>query len=59
MLPGNEERRQQLEAIAQKIRLAGVEFVLFPEPAVVAGHAIGQGWIAEVARSAIRPDQGV
>ncbi len=59
VLPGDEERQQQVEAIAQKVRSAGVEFVLFSETAAVADHAIDQGWIAEAARSAIRSDEGV
>lgn len=59
VVPRDEERRQQLEAIAQTIRSAGVEFVLFAETAAAADHAISQGWIAGAARSAICSDAGV
>ncbi len=46
VLPENEERKQEIEAIAQTVRTAGVEFMLFSETASAAEHAKKQGWIA-------------
>ena len=44
---GNEKRRREVDAIAQKITSQGVEFVLFPDTAKAAEHAAQQGWIKE------------
>lgn len=43
VLPENEERKQEIEAIAQTIRTAGVEFTLFSETYSAVKHAAKQG----------------
>ncbi|MGB3291803.1 MAG: phosphatase domain-containing protein, partial [Phormidesmis sp.] len=45
VLPENDERRKEVEAIAQKVRAAGVEFLLFSKTETAVKHAVEQGWI--------------
>jgi phosphatidate phosphatase APP1 len=44
--PKSEKRRDELEAIAQDVRQANCEFVVFADTAIAADHATNQGWIA-------------
>ena len=44
-LPENKARKKEIEAIAQTVRTAGVEFLLFSETSSAARHAADQGWI--------------
>ena len=45
-LPEDEARKEEIAAIAQKVRAAGVDFLLFSETESAADHAVEQGWIA-------------
>ncbi|MBE9062504.1 App1 family protein [cf. Phormidesmis sp. LEGE 11477] len=58
-LPDDEARHQQIEQIAEEIREAGVEFLLFLETVDAAKHAASKGWIEEGAIVDIKADTGV
>lgn len=45
--PKDAKRQHDLEIIAQQVRAAGCEFVLFPETQVAMEHAIAHQWISE------------
>ncbi len=55
----DDDRREEIEAIAQNIRDSGVEFILFLETSTAARHAADQGWITEDAVSKVIPDTSV
>ena len=58
-VPNDDARREELDAIAQNIRDADVEFILFSETSTAARHAAAQGWMAEEAVSNVIPDTSV
>ncbi|MGB7088128.1 MAG: phosphatase domain-containing protein [Phormidesmis sp.] len=58
-VPDDQERHRQISAIAEQVRSAGVEFLLFSDTAAAAEHATAQGWIGEEAIAAVRADDGV
>ena len=59
VLPKDEQRHEEVGAIAQKIKSANVEFVLFTSTFDAAKHAIQQHWIAEACLADIEADLGL
>ena len=59
VLPKDEKRHEEVEAIAQKIRSANVEFVLFTSTCDAAKHAIQQSWIHADCLASIEADLGI
>ncbi|MEM8504112.1 MAG: phosphatase domain-containing protein [Cyanobacteria bacterium P01_D01_bin.1] len=55
-LPDDDTRHQQIEQIAQQIREAGTEFLLFLETVEAATHAAEKGWIAKDAIAKVKAD---
>ncbi|MGG6239197.1 App1 family protein [Nodosilinea sp. AN01ver1] len=49
--PNDAKRQHDLDIIAQQVRAAGCEFVVFPETQVAIEHAIAHHWISEQAAS--------
>ncbi|MBE9111432.1 DUF2183 domain-containing protein [Nodosilinea sp. LEGE 07298] len=45
--PKDAKRQHDLAAIAEQVKAAGCEFVVFPETQVAMEHAIAQGWISD------------
>lgn len=58
-VPDDDTRREEIAAIAQSIRKAGVEFVLFVETATAAKHAASHRWIEEDAIAQVIPDTAI
>ena len=58
-VPDNKQRHEEIDAIANKIRATGVEFLLFSDTIEAARHAESKGWIEKGRLAEIESDPGV